>query len=75
MRLSSATRYTTYSQHPLTGVLVDVLVVSAMTMVTAGDAPLADFQDTVRPSEDTESVPSCFLYCAAASDMSTCSRG
>lgn len=30
-------------------------------------APLAAFHDTVLPSVDTESVPSCFLYWAAAS--------
>jgi hypothetical protein len=42
---------------------------SAMAIDRGGSAPLADFQDTVLPSADTETVPSCFLYCAAASAM------
>jgi hypothetical protein len=40
-----------------------------MTMDSGGTAPLADFQDTVLPSADTVTVPSCFLYWAAALDM------
>jgi hypothetical protein len=44
---------------------------SAMTMDSGGCALLAadDFHDTVLPSADTETLPSCFLYWAAASAM------
>jgi hypothetical protein len=42
---------------------------SAMIMDKGGTAPPADFQDTVLPSADTDMVPSCFLYWAAALDM------
>lgn len=41
----------------------------AMAMASGGIALVADFQDTVLPSADTETVPSCFLYRAAAVDM------
>jgi len=46
-----------------------ILVISAMVMINGGSVPLLDFQDTVRPSADTESLPSCFLYNVAASNM------
>jgi hypothetical protein len=42
---------------------------SAMVMDMGGLAPLADLQDTVLPSVDTVTVPSCFLNWAAALDM------
>jgi hypothetical protein len=42
---------------------------SAMVMDIGGLAPLADFQDTILPSADTATVPSCFLNWAAALDM------
>ena len=42
---------------------------SAMAIDSGGSAPLADFQATVLPSAETETVPSCFLYWAAASAM------
>lgn len=42
---------------------------SAMAIERGGSAPLADLQATVLPSAETETVPSCFLYCAAASAM------
>jgi hypothetical protein len=48
---------------------------SAMTMDSGGAAPPADFHDTVLPSADTETVPSCFLYWAAALDMLVEKRG
>jgi hypothetical protein len=38
-----------------------------MATDSGGAVPLADFQDTVLPSTETEMVPSCFLYEAAAS--------
>lgn len=31
--------------------------------------PLLALHDTIRPSVETLILPSCFLYCAAASDM------
>jgi len=40
-----------------------------MVMDSGGLAPLCDFHDTVSPSAETETVPSCFLYEAAAVDM------
>jgi len=42
---------------------------SAIVIDRGAAAPFADFQDTVLPSADTETVPSCFLYWAAALDM------
>ena len=44
-------------------------------MDNGGIAPLADFQDTVLPSAATDTVPSCFLYWAAAVDMLVKERG
>jgi hypothetical protein len=44
-------------------------------MDNGGTAPLADFHDTVLPSADTDTVPSCFLYWAAALDMLVKGRG
>jgi hypothetical protein len=38
-----------------------------MAIDTGEPAPLAGFQDTVLPSTETETVPSCFLYEAATS--------
>jgi hypothetical protein len=52
-----------------------ILPMSAMTMDSGGAAPPADFQDTALPSTDTETVPSCFLYWAAALDMLVEERG
>lgn len=46
-----------------------ILPMSAMVMDSGGLAPLCDFHDTVSPSAETETVPSCFLYEAAAVDM------
>lgn len=40
-----------------------------MIIDSGATAPLFDFHDTVLPSEDTDTVPSCFLYEAAAVDM------
>lgn len=48
--------------------MVDVLPISATAMSSAG-LPLFAFHETVRPSADTVSLPSCFLNWAAASDM------
>lgn len=42
---------------------------SVMFIDNGGLAPLEDAQATVLPSADTETVPSCFLYWAAALDM------
>lgn len=42
---------------------------SAIVIDRGAAALFADFQDTVLPSADTETVPSCFLYWAAALDM------
>jgi hypothetical protein len=52
-----------------------ILPMSAMVMDKGGMAPLADFHDTVLPSADTDTVPSCFLYWAAALDMLVEERG
>jgi hypothetical protein len=46
-----------------------ILPISAIVMDNGEMAPLADFQDTVLPSVDIDTVPSCFLYWAAALDM------
>jgi hypothetical protein len=52
-----------------------VLAMSAMVIDNGGSAPLADFQDTVFPSVDMNTVPSCFLYWAAALDIVVEERG
>jgi hypothetical protein len=46
-----------------------ILPMSAMVMDKGGTAPPLAFHDTVLPSADTDTVPSCFLYEAAAVDM------
>jgi hypothetical protein len=48
---------------------------SAMVRASGGIAPLADFHDTVLPSADTDTAPSCFLYWAAVVDMVVEERG
>jgi hypothetical protein len=40
----------------------DILPMSAMAMDSGGRAPPAGFQETVLPSAETETLPSCFLY-------------
>ena len=52
-----------------------ILPISAIVMDNGGTAPLVDFHDTVLPSADTTTVPSCFLYWAAALDMLGGGRG
>jgi hypothetical protein len=46
-----------------------ILPIFAMVIASGGIALVADFQETVLPSADTDTVPSCFLYWAAAVDM------
>ena len=53
----------------LLGLPQGILPMSAMVSASGGMAPLADFHDTVLPSADTDTAPSCFLYWAAVVDM------
>ena len=48
---------------------LNILPISAIAMVNGDDTPPTDSHETVLPSADTESVPSFFLYWAAALDM------